>query len=487
MFSDMQHRSPAWPQSQRTSPSLGPTPPMALDYQYHHQPLQQHQVDVQPQPQPQPMAMPTSSCSMGPSSAMARPAVQPGWFPLQDTSVSETPPNSFGAKDSHLIMDPMMASPVGSRHPSSMSWPGDPSAYMQDAARSLMSRTESNMGFAVYPNGVPSGYHHPSMGNPAWHDDHARLVHPMASSAGTVMGHIRSLSLGSMDDLHMTRSYPHGIVSGIGVSPRLPSMAGYGSPRKKNQREISIGRWTSDEHRVFLKGLEIYQGPAWGEIARMIGTRTSTQVRTHAQKFFTKLARTNQTLPHFEAQIEKERTRLVAQGSMAASRPSVTPTSTTTHSFVFNTMSPPRKRGLLSPGGPLTGSAAKRDMNESYTTTPLSLGPAGSFENPPALRLPPTVPYASVPESSQSAQLASPMVGAYTLADTAASPYRDPLAPYHSSVPTSCDWSDGGSTAAPGARQPWSTSDGLVTEATPSNDPESLPSVNKLLQRSTSN
>ncbi|KAJ0398913.1 hypothetical protein ATCC90586_005920 [Pythium insidiosum] len=317
MFSDMQHRSPAWPQ--RTSPSLGPShvpPPMALDYQYHQPPQQ-------PPSMPMPPTCPSAPMHAAPSSGVARPTVQPGWFPLQDTSVSDGPPNSFGAKDSHLIMDPMMASPVGPRH-SSVSWPSDPSTYMQDAARSLMPRAESGMGYVMYPNGIQTPYH-PTMASSSWHEDHARLVQPM-SNTGTVMGHIRSLSLGSMDDLHMTRSYPHGIVSGIGVSPRLPGMTGYPSPRKKNHREISIGRWTSDEHRVFLKGLEIYQGPAWGEIARMIGTRTSTQVRTHAQKFFTKLARTNQTLPHFEAQIEKERTRLIAQGTMVASRPSVTPT-----------------------------------------------------------------------------------------------------------------------------------------------------------------
>ncbi|KAI9922308.1 hypothetical protein PsorP6_001519 [Peronosclerospora sorghi] len=85
-------------------------------------------------------------------------------------------------------------------------------------------------------------------------------------------------------------------------------------------KQIATGRWHSDEHDWFLKGLEMFQGPAWGEIAQLIGTRTPTQVRTHAQKFFTKLARLNQTMPYFEVQIEKVRARLVARGN------SVTPT-----------------------------------------------------------------------------------------------------------------------------------------------------------------
>ncbi|CAI5736384.1 unnamed protein product [Hyaloperonospora brassicae] len=87
---------------------------------------------------------------------------------------------------------------------------------------------------------------------------------------------------------------------------------------RRRSKQIAVGRWHSDEHEWFLKGLEMFQGPAWGEIARLIGTRTSTQVRTHAQKFFTKLARLNQTMPHFELQIQKERARLVAQGASSA-------------------------------------------------------------------------------------------------------------------------------------------------------------------------
>ncbi|ETK93668.1 hypothetical protein F441_03297 [Phytophthora nicotianae CJ01A1] len=103
----------------------------------------------------------------------------------------------------------------------------------------------------------------------------------------------------------------------------------------RRNKQIAIGRWNSEEHQWFLKGLEMFQGPAWGEIARLIGTRTSTQVRTHAQKFFTKLARLNQTMPYFEVQIQKERARLVAQGA------SVTPTA---QSASLTATLSPRKR-----------------------------------------------------------------------------------------------------------------------------------------------
>jgi SHAQKYF class myb-like DNA-binding protein len=61
---------------------------------------------------------------------------------------------------------------------------------------------------------------------------------------------------------------------------------------KVSSGEEKIGRWTEEEHQIFLKGLEIH-GKQWKTIASMIGTRTVVQVRTHAQKYFQKLERKN--------------------------------------------------------------------------------------------------------------------------------------------------------------------------------------------------
>jgi SHAQKYF class myb-like DNA-binding protein len=47
------------------------------------------------------------------------------------------------------------------------------------------------------------------------------------------------------------------------------------------------GRWSTEEHGAFLLGLSRY-GREWKRIARDIPTRTSTQVRSHAQKVFAK-------------------------------------------------------------------------------------------------------------------------------------------------------------------------------------------------------
>ena len=55
----------------------------------------------------------------------------------------------------------------------------------------------------------------------------------------------------------------------------------------------NTGRWTAEEHRLFLQGLQEH-GKGWKKIATLIKSRTVVQIRTHAQKYFQKLAKARQ-------------------------------------------------------------------------------------------------------------------------------------------------------------------------------------------------
>ena len=53
--------------------------------------------------------------------------------------------------------------------------------------------------------------------------------------------------------------------------------------------ELKSGRWTDEEHQLFLQGLEQY-GKIWKMIATLVKSRTIVQVRSHGQKHFQAIA-----------------------------------------------------------------------------------------------------------------------------------------------------------------------------------------------------
>ena len=61
-----------------------------------------------------------------------------------------------------------------------------------------------------------------------------------------------------------------------------------------NNSKFHTGRWTDDEHNQFIKGILEY-GNEWKMVQKIIKTRSSTQARSHAQKFFLKIKNTIKT------------------------------------------------------------------------------------------------------------------------------------------------------------------------------------------------
>jgi SHAQKYF class myb-like DNA-binding protein len=61
---------------------------------------------------------------------------------------------------------------------------------------------------------------------------------------------------------------------------------------------LNQGRWTREEHKRFLEALKLY-GKEWRSVQVHVYSRTSTQARSHAQKFFVKIERKGMTLDEF--------------------------------------------------------------------------------------------------------------------------------------------------------------------------------------------
>jgi len=59
--------------------------------------------------------------------------------------------------------------------------------------------------------------------------------------------------------------------------------------------EIKTGRWTPAEHAAFLRGMALH-GREWKKVARTIQSRSSAQIRSHAQKHFAKSSRDDECL-----------------------------------------------------------------------------------------------------------------------------------------------------------------------------------------------
>ena len=71
--------------------------------------------------------------------------------------------------------------------------------------------------------------------------------------------------------------------------------AGNNSGDRENSGNKNEGRWSDSEHINFLKALKKW-GRDWKHVAAFVRSRTSTQCRSHAQKFIAGLEKQGKTL-----------------------------------------------------------------------------------------------------------------------------------------------------------------------------------------------
>ena len=74
---------------------------------------------------------------------------------------------------------------------------------------------------------------------------------------------------------------------------------------KAAKGHYNSGRWTRLEHFKFLEALKMF-GKEWQKVQQHVFTRTSTQARSHAQKFFVKLDKKQLTLSEFLTRLDIE-------------------------------------------------------------------------------------------------------------------------------------------------------------------------------------
>jgi len=92
-----------------------------------------------------------------------------------------------------------------------------------------------------------------------------------------------------MEVFSSDRLVAQGKKGGPGSSPHRKSRGRRTAAHKRSKcSEINTsGRWTAAEHNAFLRGLKIF-GREWKKVVTCIPTRTSAQIRSHAQKYFAK-------------------------------------------------------------------------------------------------------------------------------------------------------------------------------------------------------
>lgn len=129
--------------------------------------------------------------------------------------------------------------------------------------------------------------------------------------------------------------------------------------QKQLEQESQSRYWTGEEHLKFLEAIESFGPKDVKAIATFVGSRSATQVRTHAQKYFMKLAREKSSGNDAECGGHSSSEATEGGGSRSSSMPS---------------------RNTHAPNGRSKGDSG--GQSESRSRSPMSSGDASSRSPP---------------------------------------------------------------------------------------------------------
>ena len=99
-----------------------------------------------------------------------------------------------------------------------------------------------------------------------------------------IINHSKIIKTNSLDNLINANS-PKNFNQENFDNFNLANNSKYEIENDNNNTQFHIGRWTDEEHQKFIEGILEY-GNEWKKVQQIIKTRSSTQARSHAQKFF---------------------------------------------------------------------------------------------------------------------------------------------------------------------------------------------------------
>lgn len=146
----------------------------------------------------------------------------------------------------------------------------------------------------------------------------------MSGTIDTITGDVSSLiDIGNGEELSKEDSFPRNndlVHNSKGLDPITEGEISLQSIQEISAEQAGYlsGRWTTEEHEIFLGCLQQY-GREWKKIAYKIPTRTPAQIRSHAQKYLSKLSKmegqvlTNASMRVTGEKLKKKRCKISAK------------------------------------------------------------------------------------------------------------------------------------------------------------------------------